>query len=61
MTLFVWACRIEKEIEALEREETMISKNEGFILKRLKAIEKTPEEIIKVLGHNIIDIEIFLV
>uniref|UniRef100_A0A8C8GHQ5 Palmdelphin n=1 Tax=Oncorhynchus tshawytscha TaxID=74940 RepID=A0A8C8GHQ5_ONCTS len=43
--------QMEKEIEALEREETMISKNEGFILKRLKAIEKTPEEIIKVLGR----------
>lgn len=51
MTFSVSACRIEKEIEALEREETMISKNEGFILKRLKAIEKTPEEIIKVLGQ----------
>eukprot|EP00063_Salmo_salar_P070849 XP_014045684.1 PREDICTED: palmdelphin-like isoform X1 [Salmo salar] len=44
--------RIEKEIEALEREETMISKNEGFILKRLKAIEKTPEEIIKEANDN---------
>ncbi|KAK6310524.1 hypothetical protein J4Q44_G00185790, partial [Coregonus suidteri] len=44
--------RIEKEIEALEREETMISKNEGFILKRLKAIEKTPEEIIKEAKEN---------
>ncbi|XP_041751809.2 palmdelphin isoform X1 [Coregonus clupeaformis] len=44
--------RIEKEIEALEREETMISKNEGFILKRLKAIEKTPEEIIKEANEN---------
>ncbi|CDQ67767.1 unnamed protein product [Oncorhynchus mykiss] len=52
--------RIEKEIEAMEREETMISKNEGFILKRLKAIEKTPEEIIKVLGHNIIDKTIYI-
>ncbi|XP_064784154.1 palmdelphin-like [Oncorhynchus masou masou] len=44
--------RMEKEIEALEREETMISKNEGFILKRLKAIEKTPEEIIKDAKEN---------
>lgn len=41
-------CRIEKEIEALEREEMNISTNEGLILKRLKAIEKSPEEIIKV-------------
>ncbi|XP_031666132.1 uncharacterized protein LOC109874520 isoform X1 [Oncorhynchus kisutch] len=44
--------RMEKEIEALEREETMISKSEGFILKRLKAIEKTPEEIIKDAKEN---------
>jgi len=41
-------CRIEKEIEALEREEMNISTNEGLILKRLKAIEKSPEDIIKV-------------
>uniref|UniRef100_A0A3B4DKZ3 Palmdelphin n=1 Tax=Pygocentrus nattereri TaxID=42514 RepID=A0A3B4DKZ3_PYGNA len=41
-------CRIEKEIEALEREELNISTNEGLILKRLKAIEKSTEEIIKV-------------
>ncbi|XP_028855460.1 palmdelphin isoform X1 [Denticeps clupeoides] len=39
--------RMEKEIEALEREELNISANEGFILKRLNAIEKTPEDIIK--------------
>ncbi|RXN25813.1 paralemmin-2-like isoform X2 [Labeo rohita] len=39
--------RIEKEIEALEREEMNISTNEGLILKRLKAIEKSPEDIIK--------------
>ncbi|XP_030630580.1 palmdelphin [Chanos chanos] len=39
--------RMQKEIEALEREELNISANEGFILKRLKAIEKTPEDIIR--------------
>lgn len=41
-------CRIEKEIEALEREELNISTNEGLILNRLKAIEKSTEDIIKV-------------
>uniref|UniRef100_A0A668AN67 Palmdelphin n=1 Tax=Myripristis murdjan TaxID=586833 RepID=A0A668AN67_9TELE len=40
--------RIEKEVESLEREETLISANEGFILKKLKAVEKSTEEIIKV-------------
>lgn len=41
-------CRTEKEIEALEREELNISTNEGLILNRLKAIEKSTEDIIKV-------------
>ncbi|KAG9338442.1 hypothetical protein JZ751_025846 [Albula glossodonta] len=39
--------RMEQEIGALERQEMMISTNEGFILKRLKAIEKSPQDIIK--------------
>ncbi|XP_077364460.1 uncharacterized protein LOC144008947 [Festucalex cinctus] len=39
--------RIEKEIEALETEELNISANEEFVLKRLKEVERTPEEIIK--------------
>nr|XP_061809893.1 palmdelphin-like [Nerophis lumbriciformis] len=39
--------RIEKEIVALETEEQNISANEEFILKRLKEVEKTPEDIIK--------------
>ncbi|KAJ8270319.1 hypothetical protein GJAV_G00112920 [Gymnothorax javanicus] len=39
--------RIEKEIEALERQEMVISKNEEFTLKRLRAIEKSSEDIIK--------------
>ncbi|KAM9845020.1 uncharacterized protein ACBR49_011785 [Aulostomus maculatus] len=39
--------RIEKEVEFLERKESMISTNESFILNRLKAVEKSPEEIIK--------------
>ncbi|XP_033505689.1 uncharacterized protein palmda isoform X2 [Epinephelus lanceolatus] len=39
--------RIEKEVECLEREESMISTNESFILNRLKAVEKSPGDIIK--------------
>ncbi|XP_026790550.3 palmdelphin [Pangasianodon hypophthalmus] len=44
--------RIEKEIEALEREELNISTNEGLILNRLKAIEKSTEDIIKAANEN---------
>uniref|UniRef100_A0A3B4A0X3 Palmdelphin n=1 Tax=Periophthalmus magnuspinnatus TaxID=409849 RepID=A0A3B4A0X3_9GOBI len=40
--------RIEKEIEALEREEAIVSKNESFILERLRAVEKSTQDIIKV-------------
>uniref|UniRef100_A0A3Q1J7X5 Palmdelphin n=1 Tax=Anabas testudineus TaxID=64144 RepID=A0A3Q1J7X5_ANATE len=40
--------RIEKEIEALEAHELSISANEEIILKRLKEVERTPEDIIKV-------------
>ncbi|KAF7656181.1 hypothetical protein LDENG_00045350 [Lucifuga dentata] len=39
--------RIEKEIEALETEELNISANEEIILKRLKEVERTAEDIIK--------------
>uniref|UniRef100_A0A3Q1BU14 Palmdelphin n=1 Tax=Amphiprion ocellaris TaxID=80972 RepID=A0A3Q1BU14_AMPOC len=39
--------KIEMEVEALEREESMISTNETFILNRLKAVEKSSEDIIK--------------
>ncbi|KAJ8409513.1 hypothetical protein AAFF_G00229140 [Aldrovandia affinis] len=39
--------RMEQEIEAMDRQEMMISKNEGLILKRLKAVEKSAEDIIK--------------
>lgn len=35
-------------MEFLEREESMISTNESFILNRLKAVEKSSEDIIKV-------------
>nr|XP_020464601.1 daf-12-interacting protein 1-like isoform X1 [Monopterus albus] len=39
--------RIEKEIEALEVQELDISANEEVVLKRLKAVERTAEDIIK--------------
>lgn len=41
-------CRLEKEIEALEREEMEVSVKEEAILKKLKSVEKTTEDIIKV-------------
>uniref|UniRef100_A0A8C4WRJ7 Palmdelphin n=1 Tax=Gopherus evgoodei TaxID=1825980 RepID=A0A8C4WRJ7_9SAUR len=40
--------RLEKEIEALEREEMKISVNEQAILKKLKSVERTAEDILKV-------------
>jgi len=40
--------RIEKEIEALEAQELNISANEEIVLKRLKEVETTAEDIIKV-------------
>uniref|UniRef100_A0A8C4H3V7 Palmdelphin n=1 Tax=Dicentrarchus labrax TaxID=13489 RepID=A0A8C4H3V7_DICLA len=43
--------RIEKEIEALETQELNISANEEVVLKRLKEVERTAEDIIKV-GSN---------
>ncbi|XP_056155878.1 palmdelphin isoform X2 [Lampris incognitus] len=39
--------RMEKEIEALEAQELNISTNEEVILKRLKEVERTAEDIIK--------------
>ncbi|XP_035800699.2 palmdelphin isoform X5 [Amphiprion ocellaris] len=42
--------RIEKEIEALETQELNISANEEVVLKRLKEVEKTSEDIIKELN-----------
>ncbi|NXT74455.1 PALMD protein, partial [Zapornia atra] len=41
--------RLEKEIEALEREEMEVSAKEEAILKKLKTVEKTTEDIIKVM------------
>uniref|UniRef100_UPI003AABEB0C palmdelphin-like n=1 Tax=Centroberyx gerrardi TaxID=166262 RepID=UPI003AABEB0C len=42
--------RIEKEIEDLETQELNISTNEEIILKRLKEVERTAEDIIKELN-----------
>uniref|UniRef100_A0A8C3A8X7 Palmdelphin n=1 Tax=Cyclopterus lumpus TaxID=8103 RepID=A0A8C3A8X7_CYCLU len=42
------ALQIEMEVESLERAESMISTNAAFILNRLKAVEKSPRDIIKV-------------
>ncbi|XP_067434105.1 palmdelphin-like isoform X1 [Thunnus thynnus] len=42
--------RIEKEIEDLEAQELNISANEEVVLKRLKEVEKTAEDIIKELN-----------
>uniref|UniRef100_A0A3B3IMJ5 Uncharacterized protein n=1 Tax=Oryzias latipes TaxID=8090 RepID=A0A3B3IMJ5_ORYLA len=39
--------RIEKEVEALEMQELSISANEEVVLKRLKEVERTAEEIIR--------------
>ncbi|XP_021260292.1 palmdelphin isoform X2 [Numida meleagris] len=39
--------RLEKEIEALEKEEINVSAKEEAILKKLKSVEKTTEDIIK--------------
>lgn len=46
---FLLFCRIDREIEDLETEEMNISTNEELILKRLKEVERTAEDIIKVL------------
>ncbi|XP_039999636.1 palmdelphin-like [Xiphias gladius] len=46
--------RIEMEVEFLERQESVISTNERFILNRLKALEKSPEEIIKEAQENFV-------
>ncbi|TSN03380.1 Palmdelphin [Bagarius yarrelli] len=48
----VTSCGLQKEIETLEMEELNISLNEGLILNRLKAIEKSTEDIIKAANEN---------
>ncbi|XP_056220561.1 palmdelphin isoform X3 [Seriola aureovittata] len=44
--------RIEKEVEALETQELNISANEEAVLKRLKEVERTAEDIIKELNAD---------
>ncbi|KAK5849724.1 hypothetical protein PBY51_014035 [Eleginops maclovinus] len=44
--------RIEKEIEALETQELDISTNEEAVLKRLKEVERTAEDIIKEINAD---------
>ncbi|KAM8823497.1 palmdelphin isoform 6-T6 [Spinachia spinachia] len=45
--------RIEEEIKALETQELNISANEEVVLKRLKEVEKTSEDIIKALKADL--------
>lgn len=45
--IHLWV-RTELEVASLEREESMISTDESFILNRLKVVERSPEDIIKV-------------
>ncbi|XP_006634697.1 palmdelphin [Lepisosteus oculatus] len=45
--------RIENEIEALERQEMMISTNESLILKKLKEVERSAEDIIKAVKADV--------
>uniref|UniRef100_A0A3P9B4Q7 Palmdelphin n=1 Tax=Maylandia zebra TaxID=106582 RepID=A0A3P9B4Q7_9CICH len=44
--------RMEKEIEALETQELNISANEEIVVKRLKEVERTAEDIIKVMSES---------
>ncbi|XP_041849321.1 palmdelphin-like [Melanotaenia boesemani] len=46
--------RTEKEVECLERQEGMISANECFILNRLKALQKGPDDIIKEANRSFV-------
>ncbi|XP_034416339.1 palmdelphin-like [Cyclopterus lumpus] len=50
--------RIEEEIEALENQELNISANEEVVLKRLKEVERTTEDIIKELNADFQEDEI---
>ncbi|XP_030061395.1 palmdelphin isoform X2 [Microcaecilia unicolor] len=45
--------RVEKEIEDLEKEEVQISAREEAVLKRLKLVERTAEEIIKAVKADV--------
>lgn len=46
--VYLFVIRLEKEIQDLEKAELQISANEEVILKKLKSIERTTEDIIKV-------------
>uniref|UniRef100_I3JTD2 Si:ch211-153l6.6 n=1 Tax=Oreochromis niloticus TaxID=8128 RepID=I3JTD2_ORENI len=46
--------RMEKEIEALEAQELNISANEEIVVKRLKEVERTAEDIIKVSKNQVL-------
>lgn len=48
MCPFFFFVRLEKEIQDLEKAELQISANEEAILKKLKSIERTTEDIIRV-------------
>lgn len=48
MCPFFFLVRLEKEIQDLEKAELQISANEEAILKKLKSIERTTEDIIRV-------------
>uniref|UniRef100_A0A4W6EB39 Palmdelphin n=1 Tax=Lates calcarifer TaxID=8187 RepID=A0A4W6EB39_LATCA len=52
--------RIEKEIMALEAQELDISANEEVVLKRLKEVERTAEDIIKVGSNYLADLHLSL-
>ncbi|KAM6948262.1 palmdelphin [Aplochiton taeniatus] len=44
--------RIEKEVESLERQEAVLSTNERRIVERLRAVEQSPEDIIKAASET---------
>lgn len=46
--MYLSVARLEREIQDLEKAELQISTNEEAILKKLKSIERTTEDIIRV-------------
>lgn len=46
--MYLSVVRLEREIQDLEKAELQISTNEEAILKKLKSIERTTEDIIRV-------------
>uniref|UniRef100_A0A668UU51 Palmdelphin n=1 Tax=Oreochromis aureus TaxID=47969 RepID=A0A668UU51_OREAU len=51
---YIQLYRMEKEIEALEAQELNISANEEIVVKRLKEVERTAEDIIKVSKNQVL-------